>query len=237
MNRLNRTQWLAVTTVLLTVFFIIHHIWANWGLVTVHVKGQPLSVVIASISRQGHARIQTDMPGDTQVSMDVDKVPLTDALETLAVVTDSRWRLLYVAAGDKTALKTGEDAWFGGPLPDGWKMFYFPMRGNMMATADLPPLDPRGDAWDPKTAGPAPLQDFLTEAAQATNASFALPQNWNPTVSKAPASGPIRVEWRPSSSAPPVAGWTSSFSLVKTSAASAPPMAMTTRRARSSTWS
>jgi hypothetical protein len=136
------------------------------------------------MERQGHATIQTDMSGDTPVMMDVVKVHLTDALETLSVSTDSRWRLLYFVAGDNAALKRGESAWFSGQLPDGWKMVSFPM-GNLtqyLADSDTPPLDPRLDVYTPRTATPAPVQTFFSEAAQLTNAGFAFPSDWNPTV-------------------------------------------------------
>jgi hypothetical protein len=190
---INRTQLLALATVFFIVFAVVHHIWANWGLVTVHAKEQPLSRVIASIERQGHAKIETDISGDTPVTMDVVKVPLADALEVLGTVTEARWRLLYFVAGDKSVLKTGESSWFGGQRPDGWKMLSFPMGGNMIMLADDDPpvLDPRGDTWTPKTAAPAPVQSFFQEAAQATNASFAFPTDWNPTVKATLAAGTV----------------------------------------------
>jgi len=145
------------------------------------------------MERQGHAQIQTDLPSDTPVTMDVVKVHLTDALETLSVVTESRWRLLYFVAGDKSTLKTGELSWFSGQRPDGWKMVSFPMGGNMFALGDeeSAPLDPREDVWSPKTAAPAAVQTFFTEAAQLTNAGFAFPEAWNPTVKSTPPSGNV----------------------------------------------
>ncbi len=187
----NRTQLLVLGTVLLLLFAIVYHIWAGWGLITIHAKQEPLGTVIASMERQGHAKIQTDMPGDTPVTMDVVKVPLTDALETLSVCTDSRWRLLYFVAGDKATLQSGESTWFGGQRPDGWKMVSFPM-GNItqyLDDSDSPPLDPRLDVYTPRTAAPAPVQTFFTEAAQLTNAGFAFPEDWNPTVTRTPPSG------------------------------------------------
>jgi hypothetical protein len=185
----NRTQVLAVTTVVLFLFAVVYHLWAGWGLVTIHANKEPLGKVIASMERQGHAKVQTDLPLDTPVTMDCVKAPLTDALETLSVVTESRWRLLYFVAGDKTTLKNAEIAWFAGQRPDGWKMIAFPT-GNMLALTDdaedeVPP-DPRLDVWTPKTASPAALQDFLTDAAALTNAGFAYPVDWNPAINSAP---------------------------------------------------
>lgn len=188
----NRTQVLLAATFLLLVFLIVQHIWANWGLVTIHARQQPLGKVIASIQSQGHAKIETDLPSDTLVTMDCVKVPVADAIDTLSVVTESRWRLLYFVAGTRTALKTGELSWSGAQTPDGWKLLSFPM-GNIASLAgdDAPTLDPRADVWSPRTAAPAPVQTFFLEAAQATNASFAFPVDWNPTVKSAPPSGTV----------------------------------------------
>jgi hypothetical protein len=187
----NRTQVLVGATVLLLLCVIIYHIWADWGLITIHAKQEPLGKVIASMERQGHANIQTDMPGDTPVTMDVVKVHLTDALETLSVSTESRWRLLYFVAGDKATLKTGESTWFSGQRPDGWKLVSFPMDNVLQYVddSDQPPLDPRLDVYTPRTPAPAPVQTFFAEAAQLTNAGFAFPEDWNPTVTRTPPSG------------------------------------------------
>ena len=194
MNRfaVNRTQGLALLTAFLLVFVVVHHIWANWGLITIHARQEPIGKVIASIERQGHAKIETDISGDTPVTMDVVKVPLTQALEALSVVSESRWRLLYFVAGDQSSLKSAELSWFGGQKPDGWKLVSFPMGGGVNMFTDDPdqaPLDPRGDLWTPKTAAPAPVQTFFSEAAQATNAGFAFPEAWNPNVNSAPKPG------------------------------------------------
>jgi hypothetical protein len=194
-NRINRTQALIISTILLLLFAIVYHIWADWGLITIHAKGTPLGKVIASMERQGHAKIETDLSLDTPVTMDVVKVHLNTALETLSTVTDSRWRLLFFVAGDKATLAQGEQAWTGGQTPDGWKMLSFPM-GNMVPidddSADQAPPDPRTDMWNPKTAAPTDVQKFFAEAAQATNAGFAFPTDWDPTVNTAPPSGVVQ---------------------------------------------
>ncbi len=188
---LNRTQILAIATALLLVYAVAYHIWAGWGLITIHAKQEPLDKVIASMERQGHAKIESDLPTDTPVTMDVTRVPLTDALETLSVATESRWRLLYFVAGDKSTLQSAELAWFGGQRPDGWKLLAFPTGNFFSGDDDTTPPDPRKDVWTPKTAGPAPLQSFLSDAAALTNAGFAYPQDWNPTVNSAPKPGKV----------------------------------------------
>lgn len=145
------------------------------------------------MERQGHAKIETDMPDSVPVTMDVVKVHIGDALEKLSVVTNSRWRLLYFVAGDKATLKAGETAWFSGQRPANWTMVSFPF-GNAIQLDDgeaAPVLDPRDDLWTPKTAAPAPVQTFFMEAAQLTNAGFAYPDAWNPTVTSTPSAGVV----------------------------------------------
>jgi hypothetical protein len=189
----NRNQILVILTVVLLFGAIAYHVWADWGLVTIHASKEPLNKVIASIERQGHARIETDLPGDVPVDMNVDKVPLTDALETLSVLTNSRWRLLFFAAADKATLKTGETAWFKGQRPADWRMISFPFAAGPVNDddPDAAPLDPRGDLYTPKTNAPAPVQTFFTEAAALTNAGFAFPTAWNPTVTTTVKSGVV----------------------------------------------
>ena len=195
MNRINRTQALIISTILLLLFAIVYHVWANWGLITIHAKAEPLSKVIASMQRQGHVKIQTDLSLDTPVTMNVDKVHINTALEVLSTVTDSRWRLLFFVAGDKGTLAAGESSWSTGQHLDGWKMYSFPM-GNMVPldddAADPSPPDPRTDTWTPKTAAPAAIQTFFAEAAQATSAGFAFPSDWNPTINTAPSPGVVQ---------------------------------------------
>jgi hypothetical protein len=184
---------LAIATVVLLLCAVVYHIWANWGLVTIHANQMPLGKVIASMERQGHVTIETDMPGTIPVTMDVVKVPVAYALENLSVVTNSRWRLLYFAAGDKATLKTGETAWFSGNRPADWTMISFPF-GNMgvqVGDDDPPVFDPRDDTYSPKAAAPSPIQTYFTEAAQLTNAGFAFPTAWNPTVNSVPSSGVV----------------------------------------------
>jgi hypothetical protein len=198
-NRSNRSQILAIATAFLLVFVIAYHIWANWGLITIHAKQMPLSKVIASMQRQGHVKIMTDMPGTIPVTMDVDKVTVAFALEKLTVVTDANWRLLYFAAADSATLKKGEDAWLTGNHPQDWRMIAIGGGGGggmfggggvtLGPDDDAPVFDPRNDIFKPKAAAPQQLQAYFGEAAQMTSAAFAFPDAWNPTVASMPAEG------------------------------------------------
>ncbi|SRR5581483_3752461 len=186
---MNRNQILASIFALLIVVNVVYHIWANWGLVTVHAKAEPISKVVSQIQRQGHITIKTDLPPETQVTMNVDKVPLGEALETLAAVTDARWRLSYFVAADKSAIRTAEDSVTTGQRPDGWKFILYPFP-QMFAT-DGPIPDPRKDKWNVTAQPDNTLQAYLDDAGKMTNASFFVPESWNPTVKSAPKAGEV----------------------------------------------
>ncbi len=186
---MNRNRWLIPLTVLLVVVGVVHHIWANWGLVTVHSTKDPLSKVIREIEKQGHVTIKTDLDLNTPIHMNVDKVVVSEALETLATVTDGRWRLAFFVAGDKAAIGTAVASITGGKRPEGWKAAFFPAP-PIGDQPDLPP-DPRRSVWTVSAPAEPKVQAYLASAANQVTAMFFYPEDWNPDVKSAPKTGPI----------------------------------------------
>ncbi len=190
---MNRQKIIISATLLLVVFSIVYWVWSNWGLITVDVNGKPLSEVIRSIEKQGHIVLKTNMDAAKPVSMHVHKVPLTEALETLASVTDSRWRLGYFFGPDSGTVKGALESIAGGKRPEGWKNFDVPLFTRPGSLGDQAvPLDPRRDTWAVTEPQEKTLQAFLQAAATGVSASFTCPEAFNPAVSKAPSSGAIR---------------------------------------------
>ncbi len=190
---MNRQKNIIGATILVVLASIVYWVWSNWGLITVDVKDKPLSEVIRSIEKQGGIVLKTNMDGAKPVSMRVIKVPLTEALETLAGVTDSRWRLGYFFGPDSGTVKGAVEAIATGKRPEGWKNFDVPLFARPGSLDDQPvPLDPRRDAWTVKEPQEKTLQGFLEAAAMGVSASFACPEQFNPSVTKAPSSGAIR---------------------------------------------
>lgn len=187
---MNRNLWLILTLVVLVLGNVVWRIWSNWGLITVKVDGKPLSEVIRSIEKQGGVTIKTNLDGAKPVTMAVEKVELAEALETLAVVTDSRWRLTYVIGPDKGTIASALATISGGQRLEGWRTHYVPMFGLNQDTAVLP--DPRRDLWDVQAPKEATLQSYLEQASRNVSASFMVPQTYNPAVTKAPGAGAIR---------------------------------------------
>lgn len=186
--KLNRNQWVLVTLLLILSWQVVSYFWTHWGLVTVHSKGQPLSQIIRAIEKQGHVTIKTNMDLNKAVVMWVDKVSVAEALETLSVATDSRWRLAYYVAPDKAAVATALANFTAGQKNDGWHSLYIPIPQIGEEPTVLP--DPRKDTWVVKTLSSGNLQAYLKEAAKNVSATFYVPENFDPAV-KPPKSGAI----------------------------------------------
>jgi hypothetical protein len=186
---MQRNHWLLLAVALLIVGNIAYHFWNNWGLITVHAKNQPLGEVIRSIEKQGHVAIKTNMDLAKPVQMDVDKVVLAEALETLSVVTDGRWRLAYLVAQDQGAINAVLANMGARFRPEGWRTLYVPLPGVGAEPVVLP--DPRKDAWAVKPAKEPTLQSYLEQASRNVSASFFVPEQWNPPITSPPKAGEI----------------------------------------------
>lgn len=187
---MDRPRLLILTAITLILGVSVYSIWSNWGLITVHADGQPISEVIRSINKQAGIQLRTNIEGTQPVTMHVDKVPLTEALETLAAVTDAQWRLTYFYAADRATIDAAlAELSTSGRRPEGWKNFELPGFGSN--TDALPAADPRRIEWEVKAPEEKNLQGWLRAAAIGVSAGFTCPESFNPTVSSGPSSGPI----------------------------------------------
>jgi hypothetical protein len=75
---------LGAVFVVLLLANIIYYGFSGWGLITVKAREVPLGKVIKSIEWQGWVKIYTNLPLDTPITMSVYRVPLAEAMETLA---------------------------------------------------------------------------------------------------------------------------------------------------------
>jgi hypothetical protein len=187
--KLSRNQWVLIVLLFILTGEVVHHIWTHWGLITIHSKNQSLSQVIRSIEKQGHVTIKTNMDLTKPVEMNVDEVNLSEALETLSAVTDSRWRLAYYVGPDKATVASALSTFTSGQRNEGWKMIYLPLPNFGDEASRLG--DPRDDTWVVKTASQPTLQGYLHEAAKNVSASFLVPNDFNPPVNAPPKSGAI----------------------------------------------
>jgi hypothetical protein len=188
---MNRIRWFILTILVLAAANVGTRWWKGRGLITIHCEDWPASKVVREIEKQSGVTIKTNLTDETKVRMHLDKVPLTEALETFAVVADGRWRLTYVFGSGMGEIQNGINGMLAGERPEGWKRLYFPMR--MMGEEETgPEPDPRIDVWQVKAPEKNDFQSYAQQAANSVSAAFVFPETWNPTVTKQPASGPIK---------------------------------------------
>lgn len=156
---------------------------SGWGLVTIHMHDAPVGKVISSIARQAHVRVESSLDPSKLVSMDVDKVPLAEALEILAIRLDASWRAAFLAAPGKPDLEAAILQLRESGKIDGWITSYYPDRGPGIPDAQA--INPATLEW--KAEGPElDLAKLLDEAAQKTGAMTSLPKEWNPVARRLP---------------------------------------------------
>jgi hypothetical protein len=189
-GRMNRNRWLLLAVVFLLVGKVAWTIYSRWGLITVHANAQPLSEVMRSIGRQGGVTLRTNLDANTPVTMNVTRVPLAEALETLAAVTESRWRLAYLLAPSRIDINNALGSFAAGERAEGWKTLDVPLR--MFEGDDWTPPDPRQDRWNVKPVAETTAQAYLTQASRSVSARFMFPEDWNPAVASKLSSGPVR---------------------------------------------
>ena len=120
--------------------------------------------------------------------MDVDKVPLAEALEVLAIRLDASWRAVFLTAPGKPDLEAAILQLRESGKINGWITAYYPDR--WMGTPDDQAMNPASLEW--KAEGPEmELTKLLDEAAQKTGAMTSLPKEWNPTVRRLPKAAAV----------------------------------------------
>jgi len=153
-------------------------VYSGWGLVTLDFEKAPVSKVVSEIGRQGGIEIVTDLPATTLVTIKVTRVPPLEALDIVAVRTDSSWRLAYLGAPDKQAIDNALSAFRAGRAAEGWTGHG--AAGFNMEAKSGQPLDLRLVEWQP--GGSGELQALLAEAAESTGAYLSAPSDWSPPI-------------------------------------------------------
>ena len=174
----NRQKNLLVTAGVVLVLAAVYFFWPD-GLITLDFKDAPVSKVIASIERQGHVRIGTNVPPETLVTIHMKRVPLMDALETLTVRVEGSLRVVFAGASTKAQAGDALAELASGKHSDQWKVAWFPSMG--MLAGDIPP-DPRFLAVKPESGEKNDLQSALQQVAMKSGVMTAVPSAWNPAA-------------------------------------------------------
>jgi len=155
--------------------------------ITVDFRDAPLSRVIAAIEKQGKIRISTNVDPDTPVTLQLKRAPVIETMEILSTRLDGSWRLAIVLAPDRAKLREGVAlASQGRRGAEGWMSFFHPTWGLGMGSTYE---DPRKFVWKVESMEENDLVSYVDQGSQKLPVQFSLPQDWNPAVSKAPATG------------------------------------------------
>ena len=160
---------------------------SGWGLVTLDYRDAPVQIVLASIARQGGIEIISDLDPSIPVTIKVKRVPPGEALDIVAVRTDSAWRIAYLGADSNLKIDTAIASFRSGTPTDDWSA-YGGGGFSFIESASGAVLDLRKAKWTP--SGPGKLHALLDEASRRTGAMTAAPTAWQPDA-KAPGAGPL----------------------------------------------
>lgn len=167
---------------------VIRFFWPD-GLISLNFKDAPVAKVISSIEKQGRVRIVTNALPETLVTIQMTRVPLMEALETLSVRIEGDLRAVSVGAPTKARAAAALEELKSGNPSDQWTVTWFPTMGALSATT-LP--DPRALAVKPEPGEKNDLQSALQQVSVKSGIMTAVPRDWNPEVkmptNTAPAS-------------------------------------------------
>jgi len=171
-----------ILTSLAGIVLLVYFFWPS-NLITLNFKNAPLSEVIKSIEHQGHTSIFTNIAPDTRVTIQMKRVPLMEALETLSVRIDGNLQTVAaVAPTSTTAAKVFEDLKTG-KHPDGWAVSWYPI---MDLGFNATPYDPRFISIRLESSEKNDLQTVLKQIAQKSGLMTAVPKDWKKPIPKLP---------------------------------------------------
>lgn len=185
MTDINRMKVLGGILLLLLGLFLWNWI-AGWGLVTIRAYDDTFASIQRSIERQGGIKIVSNVPPDTRLGMEVEKVSAAEAVEVLAARVDGRWSVTYVSGPSKPEIADGIQVVVAGDSNDDFRILR--ARGGWMPAFDAVP-DVRKIRWEVSAMEEATLGAYLNQLVQKTGASVVMPTSWNPAMPTPPKGG------------------------------------------------
>lgn len=222
--------------VVLLVANIIRFFLSGWGLITVRAHEVPLGQIVKSIEHQGWVTIYTNIDPTTPVSMDVIKVPLAEAMESLAANIPppentgggppggggggprggggggAQWKLAFFTAPTSAGVKEEIRAFQGGGVADDdTKIYSFPTPLQMLSSdSGMPAADPRLQIWPglkTPAAAPVPAAGDSSQDSQSQQGPPSTAQDYLQALAQ---SADIWImapsSWEPKISGPPSSG-------------------------------
>jgi len=190
---MTRPKLLFSCIVLLGLTWLGIWISSGWGTITLDYENKPLSVVLRSFTKQSNLKVITDLDISKPISIHVHRVPVAEALDALQASAESRGRLAALFAPDVPSLKNLITSL---PTPpETSRIISIEYRTPWLFRGGMDGLpverDPRNQLWKPSPQFSPQLISNLEHAAQTTEVRVLIPQSWNPSLKKAPQSGPI----------------------------------------------
>lgn len=192
MTDTTRLKLLGVALFILGGFWLWSWI-SGWGLVTVRAYDDTFASIQRSIERQGGIKIVSNVPPETKLAMEVERVRPEEAVEVLAARVDGRWSVTFVAGPSKNDVQAGVAAIVSPGTDDGFRQFR--AGGGGFSPVDVTP-DVRRIRW---TVSPMEEQTFggyLDQFVQKTGAAVVIPSAWDPPQSKPPKGGEAAKAFR-----------------------------------------
>jgi len=186
---------------LLSLVGILALIWIGlwiaqgWGTITLVFDKKPLSSVLRSFTSQSKLKIITDIDLNTPITIKVRRVPVVEALEAIQAAAESRGRLAFLIAPDRSGLQNLISLMPRPGNQSGIKSLEYRMPFLFVpGTEELPQWrDPRDQVWTPSEQTKKDLLSLVEDAAQKTDIRILFSESWNPTVTKSLSSGPLRT--------------------------------------------
>ena len=165
----------------------------GWGTITLVFDKKPLSIVLRSFTSQSKLKVITDIDLNTPITIQVRRVPVTEALEALQAAAESRGSLAVLLAPDTASMKNLLSSLPNRKTDSGTLSIEYRTPWLFRGAISSLPIDrdPREQVWSPSPQLPLQLLPLLEHAAQTTEVRILIPQSWNPTLKKSPSSGPL----------------------------------------------
>ncbi len=173
---ITKNQALLGILAVLVVVLAARWLWPD-GAITLDFQNAPVSKVIASIERQGHVSIVTNLPPEATVSIQMTRAQLLDVLETLAVRTGTDLRAVSVGAPNKSQAAGLFAGLQSEKLPDNLEIAWFPSFGMGFGSTVT---DPRQLRVQPEASSDGDLKSACQQIAMKSGLMTVLPKDWNP---------------------------------------------------------
>ena len=172
---------LALLAATVAGLWVLWQIYAGWGTVTLDFVDAPVGRVLSAIEKQGGIEIASDLEPSAPVTIQVRRVSPLEALDIVAVRTDSSWRLAYLGAQNEAEIDAALAAYRAKQPSENWTT-HSAGGFNSVRSRSGAPLDLRLVEWQPQGGGE--LSALLTQAAEETGVTLAAPTGWDAPVDK-----------------------------------------------------